>query len=288
MNIFLDDIPDLTSNEHPYFNNQLWRVIYVTMPAQKRAPVFSPPHFAETLEILLTQGIEGEITINGRTEAFAQQSAYIIPPKIIHSMKYLKGGDFIICLQINIDELMAYMNLDNILSKDSFSIHNCFSRCTNFETLHKQIISLSTNNSFTHNLSIILSLFSFFTLPSNQNEQSKTPNLTEIIKYIEKNYSKNLTLSNVATHFGYHKNYFCNYFKKNLGTPFIKYLNSVRIANACYFLASNYSINSVCRLCGFSNTNYFIKIFKQSIGLTPTQYIKSLKQKALEIPSTKQ
>ena len=82
MDIFLDDIPDLTSNETPYFKNKLWRLIHVTMPSENNVPVFSPPHFADTLEILLTQNIDGEITVNNRTENFAQQSAYLSPPKI--------------------------------------------------------------------------------------------------------------------------------------------------------------------------------------------------------------
>ena len=272
---YSEDILDLTSEENVCFKGDFWRVIRVTMPTEKKA-VYSPPHFADTLEILLTKNIEGEIKINYKTETFATESAHLIPPKTVHSMKYFKGGDFILCLQIDLNKLHHYVNLDNVLSEDAFSLHHCFCTCKDFDRLYTLVTALSHENTFAQNLAIILNLFSCFSPPDNEDKQINNFDIQKVISYIGANFNQQITLSSVAAHFGYHKNYFCCYFKKNTGTTFTKYLNNIRIANACYFLASNNSVNATCGLCGFSDPAYFIKIFRQIVGSSPAQYAKSI------------
>jgi len=270
-----EEILDLTNNENPYFKGEIWRIIHVTMPDGK--PVFSPPHFADTLEILLTQGIEGEIKIRHKAETFAYRSAYLIPPKTVHSMRYFEGGDFILCLQIDLKKLHQYVNLDKVLLEDSFSIHHCFYPCNDFDRLLNLVLSLSHENSFAKNLGILLDLFSCFSMPNPSDNKIGDTEINEIINYININFNKDLSLSSVASHFCYHKNYFCNFFKKKTGMSFMKYLYDLRIAHACYLLNSNHTVSETADLCGFSDPAYFTKIFRSIVGMTPTQYTKSIK-----------
>lgn len=269
---------DYTLAEDKFFTKYPWRTIRVIMPTQNgKAPVFTPPHFANTIEILLTSDIEGNITINENTESFKEKSAYYIPPGAIHSMKYKKGGQFIICFQISLEKIIKYIDLEKILLMDSFSIFSTAYECCNFDLLYENVIKIQSDVSFSDKITALLTLFKCFRLKNDISVTTPDSNMKKIVGYIENNYGKKITLETVASEFGYHKNYFCAIFKKTMGIPFAKYLNNVRISHACNFLPYT-SISETYEKCGFSNESYFIRTFKATVGLTPSQYVKQINQ----------
>ena len=269
---------DHTLAEDKFFTKYPWRTVRVIMPNQNgRAPVFTPPHFANTIEILLTKDIEGVITVNENSEQFSNAAAYYIPPGAVHSMKYQKGGQFIICFQISLEKIVKYVNLEEILTMDSFSIYSTAYECCDFDRLYDSIMTIQSDTTFSDKINALLSIFKCFKLKTNMLSITPDPVMKKIVGYIESNYNKKLTLEIVASEFGYHKNYFCSIFKKTIGMSFAKYLNNVRISHACNFL-SYMSISDTCIKCGFSNESYFIKSFKAKIGITPSQYIKQINQ----------
>lgn len=269
---------DYTITEDKFFTKYPWRVINVIMPSQNgKTPVFTPPHFANTIEFLLTKDIEGEISINANTENFKPTSAYYIPPGAIHSMKYRKGGQFIICFQISLEKIIKYVDLEKILLMDSFSIFSTAYECCNFDLLYENIINIQSDTSFSDKIMSLFTLFKCFKMKSEISGTTPDSHMHRIVGYIENNYNKKITLEMVANEFGYHKNYFCAIFKKTMGIPFAKYMNNVRISHACNFLPYT-SITETCKKCGFSNESYFIKTFKATIGITPSQYVKQINQ----------
>ena len=268
---------ETTLAEDKFFEKKPWRIVNVIMPAQNgSAPVLTPPHFANTIEILLTKGIEGNILINENRENFQEKSAFYIPPGTIHSMKYLKGGDFIVCFQINIEKLKEYIDLENILLADGFIIESSYC-CIDFDRLYDNIDTLKTCKSVRKEIVCILNIFDCF---RKQNEQIDSPvnsKMKAIILYVENNYQNKITLESISSELGYHKNYFSSLFKKTMGVSFQKYLNNVRISHACNILQYN-SMTETCEKCGFSDESYFIKVFKDTLGITPLQYVKQIKK----------
>lgn len=100
--------------------------------------------------------------------------------------------------------------------------------------------------------------------------------LTPAIEYIKANYSdpdlSNLMLANV-----------CNisevYFRKLFGNVYNttpkKYITDIRIDRACQLLSDGIlKINTVASECGFSNQYHFCRIFKDRMGVTPSEYMK--------------
>lgn len=97
--------------------------------------------------------------------------------------------------------------------------------------------------------------------------------LKNAIEIIENNYKNDITLKMLADACNMTPEYFCTFFKRNIGqTPF-EYLNSHRIEIACEALIyKNLSVTETAYLCGFNDLSYFIKTFKKYKHLSPKRY----------------
>lgn len=105
-------------------------------------------------------------------------------------------------------------------------------------------------------------------IPSKGNEITK-----KAIRYISQNFSRNLTLDEVADHVHLNSAYFSTLFKQSTGSSFKEYLNMVRIEESKRLLSNtDYSIIDISLATGFEDQSYFSKVFKKYTGLTPKQY----------------
>lgn len=106
-------------------------------------------------------------------------------------------------------------------------------------------------------------------IPSKGNEIIK-----KAIRYISQNFSRNLTLDEVADHVHLNPAYFSTLFKQSTGSSFKEYLNIVRIEESKRLLSNtDYSIIDISLATGFEDQSYFSKVFKKYTGLTPKQYL---------------
>ncbi len=89
-------------------------------------------------------------------------------------------------------------------------------------------------------------------------------------------YNEKISLDDVAYASGYEKGSFCRMFKNATGCTFHKYLNDYRIKKAMMLLEDNhYNMAEIAEQIGFSQQKKFSKLFKESVGVTPTQYRKA-------------
>jgi two-component system response regulator YesN len=101
--------------------------------------------------------------------------------------------------------------------------------------------------------------------------------IAKVIKYIHQNYDQDISLETTAKHFFIDKSYLCKLFKKHLAQNFNDYLMQIRIHKAKELLNNpEYTVNAVSIKVGYSDYSYFGKIFKKMIGITPSEYKKSL------------
>jgi len=79
----------------------------------------------------------------------------------------------------------------------------------------------------------------------------------------------------LASHFNVAENYFSQFFSEQVGEPFSRYLERIRIEHACKLLEDNsITIDNVALQSGYSNTNTFRRAFKRVTGTTPSGYVK--------------
>lgn len=99
--------------------------------------------------------------------------------------------------------------------------------------------------------------------------------LEEILKFIDENLDKKISLKEVAYEFGYSTQYFSKIFKKSLGITFLQYMNQLKMEKARELIMySNKSMSEIAYTLGFENQYYFSNTFKKENGVSPTDYKK--------------
>jgi AraC-like DNA-binding protein len=97
-----------------------------------------------------------------------------------------------------------------------------------------------------------------------------------IIDYVKEHYAEPITLKNAAALVSLNQEYFCRFFKKNMGTTFLDYLNEERMSHIYRdVIDTNNSITQILDTHGFTNYKLFIRMFREKYGCTP---IKKRKQ----------
>ena len=113
------------------------------------------------------------------------------------------------------------------------------------------------------------------TRPKHPQEYQK--GIMQIASYMNQHFSEPISIEQLADMCKLSKPYFIAAFKKVIGETPYSYLVLLRIAKAKILLeTSEYPVNKIAELCGFSKSNTFTSLFKSSTGMTPTQYRKQL------------
>lgn len=112
-----------------------------------------------------------------------------------------------------------------------------------------------------------------------ENSKNKKRVITQsIIKYIDENYNRDISLRDVAEHFCLSEGHIGRLLKNDLNTSFKQYLNERRIEVAKTLLLSkeNISVGDVASLVGCNSAMTFIRMFKKHTGISPGEYKKNL------------
>lgn len=111
-------------------------------------------------------------------------------------------------------------------------------------------------------------------LPANCFENDR---VKQMMLYLQENYSRPVTVAQVAAHANICERECLRCFRKILRLSPIQYLIRYRLSRACILLRnSDLSILEIGSNCGFESPSYFTKTFRQHMGCTPSQYRHSL------------
>jgi len=104
--------------------------------------------------------------------------------------------------------------------------------------------------------------------------------INDVYQYTMANYTKNITVSQVAALVHLTPPSFCRYFKKHTSKTYIHFLHEIRINEACKrFLEKNFnSISAVAYQSGFNNVVSFNRVFKTITKQSPGAFIKQYNQ----------
>ena len=97
--------------------------------------------------------------------------------------------------------------------------------------------------------------------------------VNQLVAYIEKNYRKRITLSDLAGKTGYNTSYISQLFKDKLGINFSEYLTRVRLASATAALSSSDArVSDIAAEYGFADLKAFNIAFRKTFGKSPSEY----------------
>lgn len=103
--------------------------------------------------------------------------------------------------------------------------------------------------------------------------------MNDIMNYLMIHYKEPITLIDMAEKLGLTNTYLSRYFKKTFGMNFLKFLYNIRLEYAVQdMMDSNKTLLKIALDNGFPNLSSFHKVFKESYGVSPTEYRKSLQK----------
>lgn len=96
------------------------------------------------------------------------------------------------------------------------------------------------------------------------------------LNYIEEHYIDELNIESVAKEFLLSQSYFSYLFKSITSKTFTEYVNGLRISRALEILKnSDKRVLDICYEVGFNNINHFNRMFRQMMGISPSEYRKN-------------
>ena len=103
--------------------------------------------------------------------------------------------------------------------------------------------------------------------------------IQNVIKYIDENYMKPISLTELSRSLYTDKYYLCHLFRKKTGLTVMEYVQHRRVIEAQKLLKdTDRDIISVYYECGFNNVQHFYRVFKKISKVTPQQYRKLYRQ----------
>ena len=93
------------------------------------------------------------------------------------------------------------------------------------------------------------------------------------VKYIQSNFTDDISLTDAATAASLSVHYFSRLFKKEMGCTFKEYLTELRMKEAKKKLKNrDENISNIAKDIGYNNPGYFSKVFKKYEGMPPSDY----------------
>lgn len=108
---------------------------------------------------------------------------------------------------------------------------------------------------------------------NNLKENQKDMYVKKSIQFIEMNYSRDITVCDIAEHLGLNRSYFSALFKEATHTSPQEFLVRYRVNKAVELMKQvNLSISEISRSVGYNDPLTFSKIFKKVKGSSPRKY----------------
>ena len=114
---------------------------------------------------------------------------------------------------------------------------------------------------------------------SSQLVKSEMDRMQAIFNFTLNHYHSRVNLDDIADVAKMSRGAFCKFFKAKTGKTYSRFINEIRIGNACRLLIEGHlSVKEICYEVGFNNFVSFHLFFKTIKGKTPVQYQKAYLQ----------
>ncbi len=100
---------------------------------------------------------------------------------------------------------------------------------------------------------------------------------SRILFYIHENYKNDISLSSLASAFGYSQSYLSRYFKSCFNIGINQYLSIIRLKNAIMLMQEKTHSVTHCALeSGFPSLRTFYRVFFNTFHCTPKEYLRQI------------
>ncbi len=100
----------------------------------------------------------------------------------------------------------------------------------------------------------------------------------DVIRFMEANYMRQLTLDDIVAQTGIQKSYLCNLFKKETTVTIFECLMIIRVRKAVELISyTELPLAEISRQTGFINITHFNRVYTKHVMIPPGQFRKHLK-----------
>ena len=251
---------------------------------------YVPTHWHSAMEIMYILEGEVDVTVGGQTTVLLPGDVYLVDCAVPHSTKSLDGNKAVL-IQIPYPLLDRY--IPDITSR-RFGF-DCHSQNPIVRTKILQLIEIIKQMQIVFEIKPDGEILRFnslvfeflFQIYHNFSQEMETVEaqkenktfgrIQTILDYLDDNYSSPISLDEISKVACLQKEYFCHFFKKNMGITYTNYLNDLRLSKIRDDLVdTDLPVKLILEKHGFSNYKLFRKMFSETFGCTPTTYRKKL------------
>lgn len=224
---------------------------------------------------------KGHFTVNEKTYYLSEGDGFLICPEIVTFYQASNNEPWKYCwVGFNGSKAKNYLEDANLTISNPIFTYSKDEKLSNILRKMLSINKITKSNE----LKLLALLYDFISILieeanikelTNKNER-KLRYIREAITFIEKNYSRKITIQELAKNIGLDRSYLYSVFQTILKKSPQEYLINYRIDKACELMKNNdLNISDISRSVGYNDPLYFSKLFKKIKGLTPTAFRKN-------------
>lgn len=256
---------------------------------------YFPAHWHPAIELLYILNGTAEITLSGTKHVLVPGEFLVVDSNQIHESQCAQAS-MGVTIHVSKEFLETYTEepslpeidcMRDTLQKEQLPYY--LEICSLFKKLVPMYIqppAAMRLGSDAIVMEILFQLLNHFARPRNaalipgtaKNQQR----LQEILLYVEKNYRHPILLEDISGEFGLNREYFCRFFKQQMGVNFTRHVNQVRLSHIHHELVTTEEpIMEIIDQNGFTNYKLFHRLFREIYGCTPREARQEAKE-ALE------
>jgi len=158
------------------------------------------------------------------------------------------------------------------VSSKSKKLEHLFSKLHESSKLQRFILLLEILKTLSKSKAQPLSSFIY----DKKYTDSEGKRMRDVMDFTMQNYHQQISLNDIAQVSAMTKNAFCKYFKKRTNKSYFRFLNELRIENACKLILSDevLSVAEIAEKSGFNNISNFNRQFKTVRRMSPSEFRK--------------
>ena len=241
-----------------------------------------PWHFHGEYEILYVEKGYGQCIIGDSIIDYSDETLLLFGSALPHCMQNPPeyGQDD----SLRVNGTIIFININTLLNESNRGVKISVKNKPEITSLLKQIPESEGMEQLILFLRLLQSLSMIkkreFAASPNYNPvpaEFKNKKIEKVVAYINKKYTDNITLDEIASYTAMNPSAFCRYFKDHTGKTLKQYITDMRIGYACKLLADDrLNISEISMECGFESAVHFNRCFKGVTGVTPTEYRKKI------------
>lgn len=251
---------------------------------------YYPLHWHDELELLYPLNGESDIMVEGVTHHQKNKELLVVESRRIHRAYHYGGSAMFLCIHLIKESLAWYFPkitnheiycypdmITNETFPDYLKLCGYLKRITELYINDSPTFQLEAEGLILQTVADLIQNFSTDNVPlAGDADKLAINRIRSILAYVEEHYAQAVSLQDAADLLGVGKEYFCRYFKKNMGTSFLRYVNEVRAAHIYQDLIhTDEPVQVLMEKNGFTNQKLFNRVFKSLYGCTPSQIRKS-------------